>query len=61
MITESQKWHYLTVKSVPALLGEITWNHYGDFYCLNCFDSYSTEKINLKNIKKYVVIMIIVM
>ena len=61
MITDGQKWHYLTVKNVPALLGGITWNHYGDFSCLNCFDSNSTEKKNLKNIKKYVVIMIIVM
>ena len=31
-------------KSVPALLRGITSNHNGDFYCLNCFHSYSIEK-----------------
>ena len=29
---------------MPALLRGITSNHNGDFYCLNCFQSYSTEK-----------------
>ena len=32
------------MKSLSALLREITSNHDGDFYCLNCFHSYSTEK-----------------
>ena len=44
MITDSKKWHYLAVKKLPALLRGITSNHVGDFYCLNCFHSYSTEK-----------------
>ena len=44
MITDGKKWHYLVVKSVPALLRGITSNHNGDFYSLNCFHSYSTEK-----------------
>ena len=48
------------VKSLPALLRGITSNHDGDFYCLNWFHSYSTEKKS-KNMKNYVMIMIIVM
>ena len=34
----------LAVKSLSALLRRITSNHDGDFYCLNCFRSYWTEK-----------------
>ena len=60
MITDGEKWHYLTVKSLSGLLRGITSNHAGDVYCLNCFCAYST-KINLKHIKKYVKIKIIVM
>ena len=48
MITDCKKWHYLAVKSLSALLRGITSNHNGDFYCLNCFLSYSTEKKKLK-------------
>ena len=29
---------------MSALLRGVTSNHNGDFYCLNCFHSYSTEK-----------------
>ena len=36
-------WHYLAVKSISGLLRGITSNHNGDFYCLNCFHSYTTE------------------
>ena len=36
-------WHYLAVKSILGLLRGITSNHNGDFYCLNCFHSYTTE------------------
>ena len=43
---------YLVVKNLSGLLRGITSNHNTDFYCLNCFCSYSTE--NFKNIKKYV-------
>ena len=42
MITDNEKWHYLVVKSVSGLLGGITSNHDGHFYCLNCFHSYTT-------------------
>ena len=43
MITDGKKWHYLAVKRLSALLRRITLNHNGDFYCLNCFHSYSTK------------------
>ena len=31
------------MKSILGLLRGITSNHNGDFYCLNCFHSYTTE------------------
>ena len=43
MITNGEKWHYLTVKDLPGLLGGITSTHKEDFYCLNCFHSYRTR------------------
>ena len=43
MITDGEKWHYLTVKNLSALLRGLTGNNNGDFYCLNCFRSYRTE------------------
>ena len=43
MITDSEKWHYLAVISLSALLRGITGNNNGDFYCLNCFRSDTTE------------------
>ena len=42
MITNGEKWHYLTVKNLPGLLRGITFTHHGYFYCLNCFRSYRT-------------------
>ena len=44
MITDGKRWHYLAMKKLAALLWEITSKHEGDFYCLNYFRSYSTEK-----------------
>ena len=45
MITDgTSNWHYLAVKSISGLLRGITSNHNGDFYCLNCFHSYTSEK-----------------
>ena len=44
MITDSEKWHYLAVKRLSILLRGITSKHNGDFYCLNCFNSYSTNE-----------------
>ena len=50
MITDGKKWHYLAVKSLSALFRGITSKHEGDFYCLNCFQLYTTEN-KLKNTK----------
>ena len=44
MITDGTKWHYLAVKNFSALFRRITSNHNGDFYCLDCFYSYSTKE-----------------
>ena len=60
MITNGEKWHYLTVKNLPALLRGITTNNQEDFYCLNCFHSYRTRN-KLESHKKYVKIIIIAM
>ena len=43
MITDGKKWHYLVVNNLSGLLRGIATNHYGDFYCLNCFYSYRTK------------------
>ena len=51
MISDDEKWHHLTVKRLSALLKGITSKHDGDFYCLNCFRSYASEK-SLENHKK---------
>ena len=51
MITDGEKWHYLAVKSLVALFRGITGNNNGDFYRLNCFQSYTTEN-KLKKHKK---------
>ena len=40
----NNNWHYLAVKGISGLLKGITSKHKGDFYCLNCFHSYTTEK-----------------
>ena len=57
MISNGKKQHYLAVTNLSALLQRISSNHKEDFYCLNCFNSY-TSKINLKNMKKYAIITI---
>ena len=45
MITDgTSNWHYFAVKSISELLRGLTSNHNGDFYCLNCCHSYTTEK-----------------
>ena len=50
MITDkNNRWHYLAVKSLPALFRGTTSSHNGDFYCLNCFHSYRT----LNKLKKH--------
>ena len=60
MITDDDnRWHYLAVKSLPALFRGITSTNNGDFYCLNCFHSYLTLN-KLKNMKEQVIIIITV-
>ena len=46
MISNEQEegWHYLAVKKLSASLHGITWKHKGEFYCLNCLHSFTTEK-----------------
>ena len=46
MITDGTgNWHYyLAIKSISGLLRGVTSKHNGDYYCLNCFQSYTTEK-----------------
>ena len=43
-ITDGKNWHYLTMKSLSALLKGITSNHMGDLHCLNYFHSYNTKE-----------------
>ena len=38
------KWHYLTVRSLSALLKGIMSKHKDDSYCLNCFHSFASKK-----------------
>ena len=51
MIADGEKWHYLAIKKLSALLKGITSKHDGDLYCLNCFHSFRTEN-KLKKHKK---------
>ena len=43
MITNGKKQYYLAVTDISALFQKISSNHDGDFYCLNCFSSYTTK------------------
>ena len=43
MISDGNKWHYLAVSNLSALLEGKLLNHDGDFYFLNCFNSYTTK------------------
>ena len=47
MISNGIKWHCLAVSNLSALLAKKSSNHDGDFYRLNCFNSY-TAKNKLK-------------
>ena len=70
---EIDKWHYIALKSVHAdngfirpirslfrLFRGITGNNTGDFHCLGCLHSFRTDNA-LKNMKDYVITMIIFM
>ena len=43
MITNSNKFHYLAVNNLSALLQGNSSIHKEDFYSLNCFNSYTTK------------------
>ena len=43
MITNGKKWHYLAVTNLSVLLPGMSSNHKWDFYCLKCFNSYTTK------------------
>ena len=51
MILNGEKWHYLAVKKLSALLRGITSKNNGDFYCANCLHSFRTKN-NLKSHKE---------
>ena len=40
---DGEKWHYLYVKKLSALLRGITSNHNGNVYCKNCLKSFGTK------------------
>ena len=43
MITDGKKWYYLVVTNLSGLFEGKSSNDHGDFYCLNCFNSYTTK------------------
>ena len=43
MIGDGKKYHYLAVTNLSGLLQGNSSNHREDFYCLNCFNLYTTE------------------
>ena len=47
MTGDGEKYHYLAVTNLSGLLPGNSSNHEGYFYCLNCFNSY-TSKNKLK-------------
>ena len=50
MITDDgERWHYLAVRNLSALLRGISSSNNEDSYCLNCFHSYRT----LNKLKKH--------
>ena len=42
--SKGQRWHYLAVKKLSALLRGVSPKHHGDFCCLNYLHSFATEK-----------------
>ena len=50
IITDKQKWYYLSVKKLFALLRGIISNNNCDYYCIKCFHSFRTKnKVNTKS------------
>ena len=52
MIGDGKKYHYLAVTNLSGLLQGNSSNHEGDFYCLNCFNSYTSKN----KLKEHVII-----
>ena len=52
MIPNGEKWHYLAVNILSALLRGIISQNNDDFYCLNCLHSFKKNWIALKSMKK---------
>ena len=44
MIGDGEKWYYLTLRSLSALLKETISKHKDDSYYLNCFHSFASKK-----------------
>ena len=59
MITNGKKSHYLAATSLSALLQGKSSNHKEDFYCLNCFNSYTTKNKLIQH-EKFAIITIAV-
>ena len=51
IISDGEKWHYLTVRSLSALVKGITSKHKSDSSCLNCFYSFASKKSLEKHMK----------
>ena len=43
MIIGGKKWHYLAITNLSVFLQGKPSNHYKDFYCLKCFNSYTSK------------------
>ena len=43
MITDGKKQYYLALTNLSVLFAKKSSNNDGDFYCLNCFNSYTTN------------------
>ena len=50
MIPNGERWHYLAIKELSALLKSIAWKRVSDIYCLNYLHSFRTKnKLDLHN------------
>ena len=52
MISNEEKWHYLAVEKLSALLTGIKSKHHGEFYCQN-YLNFLQQKTKVNLIKKY--------
>ena len=58
MIGDGNKYHYLAVTNLSGLLQGYSSNYRGDFYCLNCFNSYTTKN-ELKEHEEIITIVVV--